>query len=72
LQLVNDVSIADTSEMGSHRPTQADNTAAMLQQAVHDGLPVLILGALEIRVRRPTPRPANGYASPPPAITRHP
>jgi hypothetical protein len=58
--------------MDAHRPTQAENTAAMLQQAARDGLPVLIPGALEIRVRHPIPRPANGNASPPPAITPHP
>jgi hypothetical protein len=36
-----------------HRNTQAENTAAMLHQSVHDGVPVLIPGAWERRADRP-------------------
>jgi hypothetical protein len=43
--------------------TQAEDTAAILQQAAHGGLPVLIPGALEMRVGRPTARPAAAAES---------
>jgi hypothetical protein len=44
--------------------THAEDTAAILQQAAHGGLPVLIPGALEVRVGRPIARPASPAAEP--------
>jgi hypothetical protein len=43
--------------------THAEDTAAILQQAAHGGLPVLIPGALEVRAGRPPARP-GGAAEP--------
>ena len=45
--------------VNSRRSTQAENTAAILQQAAQSGLRVLIPGALEMRVGRPTARPGG-------------
>src|SRR5687768_15274585 len=45
--------------MNSPRPSQAEETVVILQQASGQGLPVLIPGALERRVGRPTTRPAS-------------
>jgi hypothetical protein len=39
--------------MNSHRSSQAEDTVAILQQAAHDGFPVPIPGAFEMRVGRP-------------------
>jgi hypothetical protein len=48
--------------------THAEDTAAILQQAAHGGFPVLIPGALELRVGRPTARPTGASAEP---VTPH-
>jgi hypothetical protein len=45
--------------MNSHRSTQAEETAAILQEAAHGGSPVLIPGAFEMRIGRPIARPTN-------------
>lgn len=50
--------IAYASYVNFPRSTRAAGTAAILQRAAHGGLPVLIPGALEVRVGRPTARPA--------------
>ena len=39
--------------MNSQRPTQAEATEAILQEAIHTGVPVLIPGAFEVRAGRP-------------------
>jgi hypothetical protein len=49
---------------GTVMSTHAEDTAAILQQAAHGGLPVLIPGALETRVGRPPARPASAAAAP--------
>ena len=48
--------------VNSHPSPQAENTAAILQQASHGGLSVLIPGALEPCGGHPTARPANATA----------
>ena len=48
--------------VSSHRSTQAEGTAAILQQAAANHRPVLIPGALERRAGRPSARPAIGAA----------
>jgi hypothetical protein len=53
---------------GTLMSTHAEDTAAILQQAAHGGLPVLIPGALERRVGRPTVQPASAAADP---VTPH-
>jgi len=50
------------------RSTRAAGTAAILQRAAHGGLPVLIPGAFEMRVGRPTARPAIATAE---SVTPH-
>ena len=45
--------------------THAEDTAALLQQAAHGGVPVLIPGAREMRAGHPTARPT--VAAPEPA-----
>jgi hypothetical protein len=42
--------------MNSRHSSQAEHTVAILQQAAHGGLPVLIPGAFEVRVGRPIAR----------------
>jgi len=42
--------------VNAHRPTPAENTAAILQRAAHAGLTVMIPGTLEPRVGRPVIR----------------
>jgi hypothetical protein len=42
---------------GALTPTQAEGTAAILQRAADGGLPVLIPGALELRVGPPAAPP---------------
>jgi hypothetical protein len=49
---------------GTVMSSPAEDTAAILQQAAHGGLPVLIPGALEMRAGRPTVRPAGAAAEP--------
>jgi hypothetical protein len=44
--------------------THAEDTAAILQQAAHGGLPVLIPGARETRVSPPTGPPTGAAAGP--------
>jgi hypothetical protein len=58
------VAIAYASLMNSRRTTQAEDTAAILQLASHGGLPVMIPGALEKRVRRSTIRPGEATVQP--------
>jgi hypothetical protein len=53
---------------GTVMSSQAEDTAAILQQAAHGGLPVLIPGALELRAGRPTVR-LTGAATEP--VTPH-
>jgi hypothetical protein len=43
----------------SLRPTQAADASARLQQGVRSGLPVMIPGAWEVRVRRPIVQAAD-------------
>ena len=60
--------ITYASYVNSTRSTRAAGTAAILQRAAQGGLPVLIPGALEVRVVRPTARPAIAESvTPPPA-----
>jgi hypothetical protein len=49
--------------------THAEDTAALLQQAAHGGVPVLIPGAREVRAGHPTARPTGAAPAPatPPA-----
>ena len=49
-------------DMDSHRLTQAEDAVAMLQKAAHSGSRVMIPGALEMRVGRPTARPNDATA----------
>jgi hypothetical protein len=51
--------------MNPHRSTPAEDTAAILQEAAHGGLPVMIPGAFDIRDRHP--RNAPPVATPEPA-----
>jgi hypothetical protein len=44
--------------MSGHLPTKAEGTVTMLQEAVHNGLPVLIPGAFEKREGRSMAQPA--------------
>ena len=60
--------IAYASYVNFPRSTRPEDTAATLQRAAQGGLPVLIPGALERRVGRPTVRPANAAAE---AVTPH-
>jgi hypothetical protein len=43
--------------MNPHRFTPAEDTAAILQEAAHGGLPVMIPGAFDIRDRHPRTEP---------------
>jgi hypothetical protein len=45
---------AHACQMNSHRTTPAEDSVATLQRSVRSGSPVLIPGALERRVGRPT------------------
>jgi len=49
-------------EGGFHHLSQPDDTVAMLQQAVRSSSRVLIPGALDMRVARPTARPTIAIA----------
>ena len=52
--------ISHAADMDSHRSIQAQDTAAILQEAARGGSRVMIPGALEPRVaRRPTARPGE-------------
>jgi hypothetical protein len=59
--------IAYASSVNSPRSTRSSSTAAILQHAAHGGLPVLIPGALEVRVGGSTARPAIDTAE---SVTR--
>jgi hypothetical protein len=52
------------NRMSSHSSTQAEDTAAILQQAA-DGVPVLIPGAFEVRVGRLPARPVTAAVAMP-------
>ena len=54
--------IAYASYVNFPRSTRPEDTAATLQRAAQGGLPVMIPGALEKRVGRPTARLANATA----------
>ena len=62
--------------MDDDRSTSAEDTAAILQQAVHDGRPVMIPGAFEVRVSLPryqtavAPIEAPSHATPAPVDNR--
>jgi hypothetical protein len=60
--------IAYASYVNFPRSPRPEDTAATLQRAAQGGLPVLIPGALEKRVGRPTARPPNATAE---AVTPH-
>ena len=44
--------------------TPAEDTAALLRETVHAGLPLMLPGALELRVVRPATQPASRTAAP--------
>jgi hypothetical protein len=54
--------------MNPHRFTPAEDTAAILQEAAHGGLPVMIPGAFDIRDRHPRTEPTMAT---PERVTRH-
>lgn len=60
--------IAYASYVNFPRSTRPEDITATLQRAAQGGLPVLIPGALEIRVRRPAALPG---AATPAAVTLH-
>ena len=55
--------IAYTQFVNSQRRTAAEGTAAILMEAAHSGVPVLIPGAHEVRVARPGAQPAAAESS---------
>jgi hypothetical protein len=50
--------------MTPHRSTPAEDTAAILQEAAHGGLPVMIPGAFDIRDRHPRIEPPMATLEP--------
>ena len=50
--------------MNPHQSTPAEDTAAILQEAAHGGLPVMIPGAFDIRDRHPRTEPPMATPEP--------
>jgi hypothetical protein len=57
--------------MNPHQSTPAENTAAILQEAAHGGLPVMIPGAFDVLDRHPRTEPPMATPEPvaPPSRT---